>query len=98
MTRLSPYLEGPVDFLKLDVEGSERDVLQELADAGKLALVEQMVVEYHHHLEPGTDRLAAFLGLLEEHGFGYQLAAPLRLPIARDTFQDVLVYAYRKKT
>src|SRR5690606_31500071 len=47
--RLSSYLDRKVDFLKLDVEGAELDVLRDLQRTGKLQLVQQMVIEYHHH-------------------------------------------------
>jgi FkbM family methyltransferase len=97
VTRLSSYLEGPVDFLKLDVEGAEGAVLHELAAAGKLGLVDQMVIEYHHHLHPQSDALGGVLALLEAHGFGYQIAAQQRLPTTRRRSQDVLVYAYKKE-
>jgi len=35
--RLSAYLGGPVDFLKLDIEGLETAVLREADAAGRLA-------------------------------------------------------------
>jgi len=42
---LRPYLRGPVDFLKLDVEGAETEVLQDCEDL--LCNVEYLFVEYH---------------------------------------------------
>jgi FkbM family methyltransferase len=95
--RLSKWIEEPVDFVKLDVEGAELEVLEELAASGRLGAIDQMVVEYHHHFDPESDRFSRFLALLEEGGFGYQLGAAVRQrPYPRRRFQDVLVYAYRK--
>jgi hypothetical protein len=54
-----------------------------------------MVIEYHHHVNPGEDRLGAFLAMLEDQGFGYQIRAPLDPPFTRSAFQDVLIYGYR---
>jgi FkbM family methyltransferase len=56
--RLSPLVDGPVDFLKLDVEGAEYGVLRELVAADAVRRVRQMVVEYHDvDAEPsGIDR------------------------------------------
>lgn len=94
--RLSRYIDRPVDFLKLDVEGSEMEVLRDLRDAGKLALVREMVVEYHHHIRRGEDGLSELLALLEAAGFSYQLTSGFPAPFERDRFQDVLVYAYQR--
>ena len=94
--RLSDYIEEPVDFLKLDVEGAEHAVLHELAQSGTLRQIAQMVIEYHHHIEAGEDRLGELLGVLEQNGFGYQLRCPAPPPFRRAAFQDMLIYAYRK--
>jgi FkbM family methyltransferase len=65
---LRPWLETPVDFLKLNIEGAEHDVLVDVADL--LPNVGELVVEYHH--EPGLPRtLDRILRLLSEAGFQY---------------------------
>jgi FkbM family methyltransferase len=93
--RLSDTIEGRVDLVKLDVEGDEHEVIGDLVASQKIGLVEEMIIEYHHHLDPDTDRLADFLGLLEGSGFGYQLQV---LGFGeRADFQDVLIYAYTKR-
>jgi FkbM family methyltransferase len=95
--RLSRYVTKPVDFLKLDVEGSELSVLRDLASDGAIGQIRQMVIEFHHHMSPGVDVLSECLSILERHGFGYQLTAgQVYTPITRGQFQDVLVHAYRK--
>lgn len=68
--QLSRYLEEPVDFLKLNIEGEELPVLQEAANSGRLRNVRQMVLEYHGWPE-GPQRLGAILTLLEAQGFRY---------------------------
>ena len=45
--RLSDAVDGPVDFLKLDVEGAEYAVLDDLAATGALRQVRETVVEWH---------------------------------------------------
>lgn len=92
---LSRFVEGPVDFLKMDIEGAEWSVLRELADRNKLKLINQMVIEYHHHITPEEDCLGRVLGLLEEHGFGYQIGTAAGPPIPPGQFQDILIHAYR---
>jgi FkbM family methyltransferase len=92
---LSSFVDGEIDFLKMDIEGAEEEVLRELAAAGRLRHVARMAVEYHHHREPGRDRLAGFLALLEENGFGYRLLAAEGAEDPADR-QDVLIQAWRK--
>jgi FkbM family methyltransferase len=95
--QLSRYVTKPVDFLKLDVEGSELPVLRDLATSGAIGQIRQMVVEFHHHLSPTVDNMSECLSLLEQHGFGYQLTSgQVYTPITRGQFQDVLVHAYLK--
>lgn len=71
---LSDYITKPVDLLKMDIEGSEFIVFQELAASGKLPLIKEIVLEYHHHIPNSEiDRMGKFLALLEDHNFGYQI-------------------------
>lgn len=99
LARLSTFVDRDVSLLKLDVEGAELDVLRELAASGKIARVDQMVIECHHHIDPDLDAVSHVLALLEDSGFGYQLAASC-FPVWRSqrgrAAQDVLIYAYRK--
>lgn len=71
--RLSSLLDCDVDFLKMDIEGAEQQVLEEAPPSATLRRVRTMAIEYHHHISPKDDALAKFLRILEDHGFGYQL-------------------------
>ena len=95
--RLSSYINRPVDLLKLDVEGSEIAVLEDLVESGKLQFIDQIIMEYHHHIEPDEDRLGYFLSLLEQNGFGYELRARTVLPFAAGRRQNFMLLAYQKK-
>jgi FkbM family methyltransferase len=88
--RLSDWINGRVDFLKLDVEGAEHDVLADLVETGAIAHVERMTIEYHHPLD---GRLSAFLKGLEDAHFDYRVTANASLAEAS---QDVLLYCTRK--
>jgi FkbM family methyltransferase len=94
--RLPPLLGEPVDLLKLDIEGAEPRVLRDLADSGKLPLVREMVIEYHHHVGDEPSRLSGFLGMLESAGYCYQISASHFPPMAHDRPQDILIRAYRR--
>jgi FkbM family methyltransferase len=94
-TRLSEHIKREVDFLKLDVDGSETVVLHELAKSGKLPCIREMVIEFHHHLTPHKDALSELLGLLEGERFGYQVRTWPKQSFTPRKYQDVLIHAYR---
>jgi FkbM family methyltransferase len=80
-----------VDFLKLDIEGSEIGVLAELDEAGVLRQVDEIGLE-HHPRNP--DDLPRLLRILVDAGFTHRLA------VASDAFWDpgqlLLVHAFRE--
>jgi FkbM family methyltransferase len=94
--RLSRYIERDVDFLKMDIEGAEVQVLQDLVAHDKVKNIKQMVIEYHHHMDKNKDMLGQFLSVLENNGFGYQLSTDTAPPFTPDKPEDVAIYAYRK--
>ncbi|MHB1328598.1 MAG: FkbM family methyltransferase [Gemmatimonadales bacterium] len=94
--RLSDYIDGEIDLLKLDVEGAEEQVLTELGESGALRRIKAIVCEYHHHRPVRSDRLSNVLAVLEGNGFGYQLRAHCSAASHLEGIQDVLIYAYRK--
>ena len=95
---LSRYISERVDFLKIDIEGAESDVIQELSNSGKLNYINQMVIEYHHHIVRDQDILSKILSILENGGFGYQISSQLERPLDHKIFQDIFIYAYQKNT
>jgi hypothetical protein len=95
-TKLSHFINENVRFLKLDVEGSETEVIEELKKADKLRYIDQMVIEYHHHIYKNEDSLSRILLTLEDSNFGYQFDCQCSRPWKKNKYQDVLIYAYRK--
>lgn len=67
---LSTYIDRPVDFLKLNIEGQELPVLQELEQSTKLRQVRELVFEYHGWAGQ-EQRLGDLLKLLDRNGFRY---------------------------
>jgi FkbM family methyltransferase len=70
---LSRYLEEPVDFLKLDIEGAEFEVLQSCRD--RLGVVDKAFVEYHSKADE-PQQLPELLALLKDAGFRCFVTAP----------------------
>jgi FkbM family methyltransferase len=66
--RLGPYLDRPIDLLKIDIEGAEADVLADCSSG--LKNVRHLFVEYHSF--PDTrQRLDEILALIKDCGFRY---------------------------
>jgi FkbM family methyltransferase len=93
--RLSSVIgQEQVDFLKLDVEGAETDVIDELDRHGALQRIREMVVEYHHHIAGRPETLSHILTVLGQNGFGYQLKGPDGNFREKESFQVVWIHAY----
>lgn len=82
-TRLRNYLDRHVDFLKIDIEGAETEVLLDSKD--KLHNVDKLFVEYHS-FSGMEQKLSVLLEVLKETGFRYQIDSPgmrMRHPFVR---------------
>lgn len=66
---LDELIDGPVDFLKIDIEGSEGDALEACT---KLSLVDQLFVEYHSFAS-SAQTLGQMLNKLRAEGFRYYI-------------------------
>ena len=96
LVKLSDYITGAVDLLKLDVEGAEFDIMQDLVSTGKIAGIQRMIIEYHHRIGGAKPELNRFLKLIEDAGFTYDLSAHIdRQKRFTGSFQDVMIYASR---
>jgi FkbM family methyltransferase len=65
---LRSFLENTVDFLKIDIEGTELDVITDCKD--KLYNVKRIFIEYHSFIRE-TQKLGTILNILTENGFRY---------------------------
>lgn len=70
LTKLSPYLQTHIDFLKIDIEGSETEVLEECKDY--LFNVDHLFIEYHS-LVNKPQQLDIILNILKNTGFRYYI-------------------------
>ncbi len=95
---LSEFIDRAVDFLKMDIEGAEVVVLEELVATGKLALVQQMVVEYHDNFKTNpANALHTLLHILAENRFRYGIHSSIPPPWAQHYGKsyNLLVFAYK---
>ena len=67
--RLSAYIGSQVDYLKLDVEGAEREVIEDLQKSGILGRVRALCIECHKGDTSAQDVAAQIQSVLESEGF-----------------------------
>jgi hypothetical protein len=69
-SRLKDLLNQKVDFLKIDIEGAEYEVLKDCSDS--LKNVDYLFIEYHGFFEK-INELTEVLQLIEDNGFAYYI-------------------------
>lgn len=84
-----------VDFLKMDIEGAEDDVVKNLLETKDLQKIDRLRIEYHHNIKNIPSRFGLFLQYLEKGGFSYQLDARFSSVVVENQMQNVLVHAYQ---
>lgn len=71
IVKLSDYITEPVDLIKMNIEGMEGEVIEELEP--KMHLVNEFIIEYHAFSSlPQT--LGNILNIFDKHGFKYFVA------------------------
>lgn len=96
---LSRYIDGALDFLKMDIEGAEFAVLEELAAQKKMLYIAALQLEYHYIPGFSTRPLSDLLALLATEGFRTAVlpsASTYRTDM-RDGMQTAMVSAWRSK-
>ncbi len=71
--RLRSFLNRPIDFLKLDIEGAENEVIPDIEDL--LKNVAKIFVEYHSFVGQ-EQKLPEILSVLKKAGFRLHVSAP----------------------
>jgi FkbM family methyltransferase len=69
-TRLKDLLDKQIDFLKLDIEGAEYEVVKDIS--GNLGNVANFFIEYHGNFEQ-NHQLLEMLGLLTDAAFSFYI-------------------------
>lgn len=68
--KLSYYINSEVDFLKLDIEGAEQQVLEDLEKENKLKFIKEMVIEFHESCKiQQVNDINILINLLSKHNF-----------------------------
>lgn len=91
--KLSNFIQGNTfDLAKIDVEGAEFQIMDDLMESKAIQKIEQFIVEYHHNMNE-TAYLSKFLECFESSGFRYNIKSTFSTP---GSFQDISISSYKK--
>ncbi|MFZ2500411.1 MAG: FkbM family methyltransferase [Minisyncoccia bacterium] len=94
---LSHHITEPIDFLKLDIEGAEFDVMDDLQTSGCLARIKHIQLEYHDEPDSPANSLSSMLQRLEHEGFKTAVRSIVSASdvISRHWRRNGMIYAWR---
>src|SRR5262245_40297601 len=77
LERVSDHLRklDTIDLLKIDVEGAERLIMDDLVSSGLITRPRHYVLEYHLNIGEDRSDLSSMLRVFEEHGYDYNVQA-----------------------
>lgn len=94
-TKLSDYIKGlNVDLIKIDVEGAEGRIVEDLKSSGALEHVPLFIIEFHLNLQKATLNLGEFICVFTNLRFGLNLKSNF---LKKKAFQDVLIYFFKNE-
>ena len=93
--KLSSFINeySQIDLIKMDVEGAELKIVEDLMQSGAISKVKELIVEYHHNIPGENNSLSHFLKMFEQAGFDYSIRTGFS---SLGVMQDVLLHFYRK--
>jgi FkbM family methyltransferase len=92
--RLSDYTRNEIfDLAKIDVEGSEGEIVRDLDETRSINRIHQYIVEYHHNIKNASGNLSSFLKVFEANGFDYNLKSSF---YDLGSYQDISIHFYKK--
>lgn len=66
---LSDYISGPIQLLKMDIEGAELVSFKNMEESSSLAHIEQGIIEFHYNEQNEQNDFIEFLSLLKKNLF-----------------------------
>lgn len=91
--KLSNYLNTKVDLIKMDVEGSENQVLNDLIATDTIKIAENYIIEYHHRINKQKSSLSTFIRPFEDAAYEYNVKSSFG---SIGAFQDILLNFYKR--
>lgn len=84
--RLKDFFTKKIDFLKIDIEGAEYQVIKDIAE--KLDLVDNMFVEYHGKFEESS-QFVEMMKLISDKGFHFYFREAI--PVFKQPFLQPII-------
>lgn len=81
---LSKYIISTIDLMKIDVEGSEQEIIEELEESGKIKNIKNIIIEFHPTKKQDIEKVRS---ILQKNEFGIEL---------KENKKDHLVYILGK--
>lgn len=80
------------DLIKIDIEGAETQVIENLITEGKIGQSNRYIIEYHHRINGEKSHLSNFIKHFENNNYEYNI----RSNFSRiGGFQDILLHIYK---
>src|SRR3989304_2410139 len=97
--KLSKFIEGKVDLIKLDIEGREGSALKEIEN--RLSLVDEIIVEFHGSSTNPGNKFEEGLEILRKNSFAYEIKQNGKLREEEEVRKEdpywVTVHAFKNK-
>lgn len=91
--KLSSFINDNVfDLIKIDIEGAEIEVLDDLVTQGKLKQGQRYIIEYHHRINREKSKFSHFLKHFEDANYEYNVKTNFG---DMGSFQDILLRIYK---
>jgi FkbM family methyltransferase len=84
--------QNKIDIVKIDIEGAEFILFEDLAAENALVTVQEMFIEYHHKIGNEPSKFGKFLTIIEHAQFEYELNTSSTGLLK---FQDVLIHCHK---
>lgn len=81
---LSKYIISTIDLMKIDVEGSEQEIIEELEESGKIKNIKNIIIEFHPTKKQDIEKVKS---ILQKNGFEIEI---------KENKKDHLVYILGK--
>jgi len=87
--KLSTFIDvNTFDMIKIDIEGAEVQLLDDLVTQGKLEQSDRYIIEYHHRINEAKSEFSKFIKPFEDKNYEYYIKATFN---KTGSFQDILI-------
>jgi hypothetical protein len=97
--KLSTFINKDVDFLKLNIEGAELNVFQDLNESKKINLINELCFEWHSFSNE-KQNLDKILKILTDNNFRYNISSLHGAPLGKfeaEKESQIYLMIYAKK-